>query len=208
MAQFDLYIDVVGQQLIGSPNSPLVATPPPFVQGDTPTFRIFLCQPTANALATPPYTIMPIQGLSLQAAIGDKIGNVTNYYTQQFTWAPSTDPTNPNYFIAQFPMNTAAITTLLGANSSAQSTFHVLYIQAGFPTTVLELPITIQAAVIKNGGVIVPPGATFLSAETANATFLKQTVVGVLYLKNANTGKRVALYLADDGTFHADPVSP
>lgn len=182
MAQFDIYIDVTTNTVIGGigPGQTFSVPLPPFVEGDTPTFRIFLCIPTGNPIS--PYTLMPIGGLSLQAAIGDKIGNATNYYTNQFTWAPSTDPTNPNYFIATFPMNTAAITNLIGSASQASSTFEVKYIQGGVPTTVLSQSITVQAAVIKNGGVVVPPGLTPLSAEVANATFLKNPVT-VLFLQ-------------------------
>lgn len=204
MAQYDLYIDVVAGALISSLQNPQTTNPPPLVQGDNPTWRIWLCNPTGDPRT--PYTLIPIAGLSLQVAIGDKVGNTTNYYTQQFTWAPSADPANPNYFIAQLPLNTAAITTLLGSGASANSTLQVVYIQGGFPTTVLEIQVTIQAAVIKNGGVIVPPGATFLSAETAAATYLKRTIVGAIILQNPN-GKQVALFCDADGSFKADPLN-
>jgi hypothetical protein len=208
MAQFDLYIDVDGGQLVSGLTNPQAAFLPLLVEDDVPTLRIRLLKRTASYPLVNPYTYMPIAGLSLEAALGDKKGNVTNYYTTQFVWAPSTDPTDPNYFSAQFPLNTAALETLIGGNASAKTTFEVKYLQGGIPTTVLSMDATVQAAVIKAGGVpAVPPGLTPLSAEYANATFLTRTVVGAIYLQNPNTGQKVALYLDDDGTFHADPVS-
>jgi len=206
MAQFDISIDVVAGAVIGGAITPLAVNLPQFVQGDTPTLRIFPYNPTYNPIT--PYIAMPIAGLSLMAALGDKVGNATNYYTQQFTWAASTDPQNPNYWIAPFPLNTDAITTLIGAKSQAQTTFHVEYISAGVPTTILEVPVTIQAAVIKNGGVIVPAGLTALSAEAANATFLKRTIEGAFFLKNTTTGKTYAVYMDDNGLFKCDEVVP
>lgn len=205
MAQFSIYIDVVNNLVIGGIGigQGQAASLPPFVEGDTPSYQIFLCTPTNNPLT--PYTLMPIGGLSLQVAIGDKIGNVTNYYTTQFVWAPSTDPTQPNYFFATLPLNTAAITTLIGGASSAQSTFEVKYLQNGVPTTVLSQQITIQATVIKNGGVVVPPGLTALSAEVANATFLKNPVSDLFLL--GGDGHIYTVYVDGNGSLQCSRFS-
>lgn len=205
MAQFDLFIDVVAGNLVQGLTNPGVINPPPIVEGDTPTWRIWLLQPTGNPIA--PYVYIPTAGLSIQAALGDKIGNTTNYYTTQFTWAPSTDPNNPNYWIATMPFNTNAITTLIGSASSAQTTLEIKYISGGVPTTVYQKGVSVQAAVIKNNGVVLPPGLTPASMEYVNATFLKQTIVGPFFLVDPNTNKKVAIYLGDDNTLHVDPVN-
>ncbi|HEV2210862.1 MAG TPA: hypothetical protein VG167_18975 [Verrucomicrobiae bacterium] len=208
MAQSDIYIDTNAGTVVSGINNSQAAALPPFIQGDTPTFRIWLLSRTASFPLVSPYSLVPIAGLQLEAALGDKIGNVTNYYANQFVWAPSTDPNNPNYFIAQFPLNTPALNTLIGSAASAQTTFEVKYLANGFPTTVLSVPAIVQASVIKAGGVpAVPPGLTPLSAEYANATFMTRTVTGQLFFKNPNTGKIVALYLGDDGSMHEDPVN-
>lgn len=206
MAQFDLYIDVYAGALVKGPKNSAPGVLPPLVQGDSPTLRIFLLYPTNNPVT--PYTFVGASGtgLSLQVAIGDKIGNATNYYTQQFLWAVSADPGNTNYFIATLPMNTAAITTLLGGNASANSTFQVVYIQGGLQTTVLEIACTINASVIKGGGVIVPPGVNPVTLEYVNATFMKGSVAG-FFLANNNTNKKVFVYLGDDNEVHFDPVN-
>lgn len=205
MAQFDLYIDVSQNMLVGGTLNPQAAKAPPFVQGDSPTFRIFLLTPTGNPIT--PYNFIPTAGLSLEAALGSKIGSGSTLYTNQYVWTPSTDPQNPNYWIATFPMNTAAITTLIGAAASAQAWFEVKYVTNGVPTTVLQLQVTVQAAVIQGAGVVVPPGLTPVSAEYVNATFLKQTIVGPFFLVDPNTNKKFAIYVGDDGSLHADPVN-
>ena len=206
MAQFDLYIDINGGQLVTGAANSTPAPAPPFVQGDTPTFRIFLLQRTATYPVTP-YTAVPIGGLTLEAALGTKVGSGGTIYTQQLAWTPSADPNNPNYWIATFPLNTAAVTTLLGSNPNAPAWFEVKYVSGGVPTTVLQQLMTVQASVIQGAGVVVPPGLTPVSAEFANATFLTRNISGAIYLVNPNTGKKVALYLGDDNTVHEDAVN-
>lgn len=205
MAQYDLYVDVLNNQLVTSLANAAAAPIPPLIQGDTPTWRIFLVVPTGNFLA--PYTSLSIGGLSLEVALGDKIGNATNYYATQFAWTPSSDPTNPNYFIGQFALNTDPITTALGGNASFQPWLEIKYVSAGVPTSVFQKQVTVNAAVIKGGGVVVPPGLNPISAEYANATFLTRTIHGGFFLVDDNTGKKVFIYLADDGTVHMDPVN-
>lgn len=208
MAQFDLYIDTYQGVLVSGLTTPQSVPLPQFVQGDDPTLRIFLLKPTWNPLSA--YTLEPIGGLSLLVAIGDQVGNATNYYTQQFGWTPSADPNNPNYFIGQLPMNTAPITTLLGSGKSADSVFQVCYTDAnagGAQTTVLEIPCNIKASVIKQGGVIVPAGQTPITLEYANSTFLTRTIKGGFYMVDPNTNKKFFVYISDGKTLQADEVS-
>ncbi len=206
MAQYDLLIDLQSGEPVIAVDNPAAAPLPPFVQGDTLNLRIFLLNRTSTYPVSTPYTLLNVAGIgALQVALGDKIGNATNYYTTQFTW---TADTVNNCFTAALPMNTAAITTLIGANPSASTWLEVKYLVAGLPTTVLEKQITIQAAVIKAGGLPpLPPGLTPLSAEYANATFLPRQVQGAITLVSPDGTKKLALYIDNDGTFHTDPIS-
>lgn len=205
MATWDLYIDTNSGTVVTSlTNSTPVDSLPTFVQGDTPTLRVFLLIRSATYPLNP-YTIMSTAGITLQLAIGDKRGDLTNLYTQQFTW--TTDSGN-TYFAASLPLNTAAITALLGVNTpTAITTLEIKYLSGSLPTTVLEIPITINAAVNKPGAITVPAGQTAISAEEVKASYLQRTIHGPIYLVNDNIGKKVALYLGDDGTVHMDPVT-
>jgi hypothetical protein len=204
MAQFDIFIDTNSQTVVRGFTDSTTVPLPAFVQGDTPTLRIWPLVRTVNFLGPTPYAFLGTAGLTLQVAIGDRIGNTTVYYTQQFTWVADALAQS---FSAQLPLNTAAITTLLGATSQASTWFEVKYLSGGLPTTVLDASINVQAAVIKVGAVTIPAGATAISAEEVNASCLKRTISGVVILKNDNTGKQVAMYLSDDGTVHFDPIS-
>lgn len=207
MATIDLYIDIFEKKLVAGLTDPTARTLPRLTQGDSPTMRIWLLQPVAGSSLTTPYTYVLTSGVTLQAAVGARVGNATTYYTQQFTWTASTDVSNP-YFTAALPMNTQAITTLLGANGSASAYFEVKMFVSGVPTTVFSDAVTIQAAVIKDGGTIAPPIGTPISAETASATFLGREVVGPITLVcSTDTTKKIQIYVSDDGAFHADPVT-
>lgn len=205
MAQFDLYIDVLNQQLVSGLSGQNVNLPGLY-QDDVPTFRIFLLYPTGNL--TTPYSFIGTSGLSLQVAIGQKKGTGGIVYTQQLTWAPSTDPNNPNYWIATIPLNTTPINTGLGSNPTlTDGYFQVVYLQNGVQSTVLEVNCTINASVIQGGAVVVPPGLTPVSLEYVNANFLTRTIVGGFTMVNPNTNKKIFVYLGDDSTFHADPLN-
>ena len=104
------------------------------------------------------------------------------------------------------PLNTAPIATLLGSGKTASLYFEVEYTQSAVPTTVLLQSTTIFADGIKAGSTVVPAGETALSAEVANATFLKNTNNGFT-LTNPTTGHQAFVYLGDDDTLHCDPIT-
>jgi hypothetical protein len=203
MAEHNLYIDIDrGEPVLGAADTSIAALPP-FVQGDTLNLRIWLLKDFSR---TTSFTTIPVAGLTLQVALGTKVGNSTLYYTQQFTWTPSTDLGQP-YFSALFPMNTAALDTLLGGSSSTLCWFEVKMISDALPVTVLSKQVTVEAAVIKEGALTVPAGLTALSAEAANAMYVKIIHTGHFYLMNAN-GYGIDMWVDTDGTLHSDPIVP
>jgi len=204
MAQFDIFIDTTVQEVVRGFTDSSVASLPRFVQGDTPTLKIWPLVRTAAFNGPTPYSYLGTNGLTFEVAIGTRLGNSTLYYTQQFVWTP--DVLNQSVS-AQLPLNTVAIDTLLGANSSASAWFEVKYLVGGLPTTILDKQIDVQAAVIKAGALIVPPGATALTAEDANAAFLKRKISGTIYLEDINNpGSYIALY-NENGALKASPVA-
>jgi len=202
VAQRDLFIDTQRREVVLSATDSSIAVLPGFTQGDSLDLRVFLLKDYSR---TGSYTRIPVEGLTIQAALGTKIGSETLYYTQQFTWAASTDMGQP-YFSAIFPMNTDAITELVGVAAQATAYFEIKMISSGLPVTVLSKLITCHAAVIKEGGLTVPAGQTPLSVEVANATYLQRIIDGSIFLRHPATGKMTELYTDADGAFHADPV--
>lgn len=206
MANLDLLIDTNACQAVSGFSNSGSATIPLLVQGDTLNMRIWLLARSPTYPVDPPFVYVPNTDITIQVAIGTRVGQGGVLYTQQFTWTPNGDAANP-YFFAQLPMNTGNINSLLGSSSSQTAYLEVKYIAAGgVPTTVLSKQVTIQAAVIQSNSVVVPAGLTPLSAEAANALFLKRDFTGPVILRNG-TGQAVELYVAADGTFHADPIS-
>ena len=190
MAEHVLYIDCDRAKSVqGSANSgekPLLK----FVQGDTPHLKIYLLQGYDRIAA---YTPIPTVGITLEVALGIRIGNDSEIYAAQYTWTPSADLSDP-YFEA-----TAA--------DSALAYFEVKYFRDAVPTTVLSEQVKIWAAVIKADSVVPVAEPTPLSAEVANATYLARTVQGVIRLVSEDGLKQADLYLSNDGTFHVDPVT-
>ncbi len=201
----DLYIDTVSGESVVGPANGTSAPLPRFIQGDTITINIYLLERTTTFPIQTPYTIKSNATLSLKVALGPKDGSAgSSLYASQFTWARDAANT---YFTATFALNTAAIATLLGSAASATAWFEIEYTDNLYPTTVLQKEVTIQAEVIETAATSVPAGATAMTAEEANAIFLKRTISGVVILQNDSTGKQIALYVGDDGGFHADPIN-
>jgi hypothetical protein len=204
MAQFDLYIDTVTGGLVSGPANPAPATLPRLTQGDTISLRIYLLARTTTYPLSNPFAIINNANLSLKGAIGPKDGTAgSTLYTQQFTWTK--DAAN-QYFSGDLPLNTAGITSLLGANPTANAFLEFEYTQNGFPTTVYQEQVTIHAEVIETGVITVPAGQTALSVEEANATFLKPENNGFT-LVNPATGQRMAVYLGNDNSLKAELIS-
>ena len=121
------------------------------------------------------FTAIPVSGLTLEMALGRKVGNSSTLFTQQFTFTASDDLADP-YFSADLPMNTAAIATLLGSSAQADAWFEVKLLDGGLPRTVLSRLVRVQAAVIKDGGLEEAALPTPISAETCQALFLQRTI--------------------------------
>lgn len=215
MAQsFDLYVDTYSGKSVTSELDSTPANLPRFIQGDTFNMRVYLLARTKNwplgdnsdpANKKPPYLIINNSTLTLKAALGVKDGlPASTLYTQQFSWSKDA---NNQYFYSTFPMNTAAIATLIGANPSANAWFELEITDAGLPWTVLQENITVQAEVIDtNTALTVPAGQTAMGAEEARATFLSRKISGPIYLEDINNpGQYIALY-NENGSLKVDNV--
>lgn len=204
MAYRDLFIDIDRGELVTGPTDSTIAAMPPIVQGDSLPLRIWLLRGYSRLLTE--YESVPVAGLTLQVAIGRRVGDETEYYTQQFSWTASDDLAQA-YWEAVLPTNTAEITTLLGSGSSATAYFEVKVVEAT-PRTVLSKLVTVLASVIKEEGLVVPEGLTPLSAEAALVLFLQRDIQGAITLYNEETGYGVRLSCGPAGEFQTEIIIP
>lgn len=169
------------------------------------SLRIYLLARTTTYPASTPYSIINNAALTLKVALGPKDGTAgTTLVTNQFTWAK--DAAN-QYFFADLPLNVAAVATLIGAAERANTWFEIEYTQNSVPTTVLSKSVSIEAEVIESGSLVVPAGATAISAEECNASFLKRKISGAFYLEDINNpGSYIAVY-NENGSLKAEPVT-
>lgn len=194
-----LFIDTDRGLPVGGVSDSSVVDLPNFVQEDSLNLRITLL---AGFSRVSDYTPIPVSGITLEVALGRKVGNTSLLYTQQFTWTASDDLADP-YFAATLPMNTGAIATLLGSNAQADAYFEVKMLDGGLPRTVLSRLVKVQAAVIKDGGLEEAALPTPISAEACDALFLKRTIPcsagNPVILQNGSV--TMAVYVDTDGIF-------
>ena len=208
MATIDFKVDILAKRLVTSLLDDSRRELPKLTQGDSPTLRIWFLQPTGTF--NNPYTYIATTGITAQVTIGPRAGNsVAPYHTSQSVWTPSGDLANP-YHEAILPMNTAAITTLLGsAGSNNSAFFEIQMISGGVPTTVYSEQCTIIASVFKEGGITVPASPTPLSVEVANVTYVQVDHVGDWILTSAiDPTKKGRIYWGDDNELHVEPIVP
>ena len=202
MGAYNLYIDTDRNKAVVGVDDSSIASLPPFVQEDSLQLRVWLLTGFSSLVS---YSKVPVAGITLEVAIGTRIGNSSTYYTQQFTWTPSEDLGQP-YFAGTLSMSTAAITTLLGTAGSASAYLQIRKTENAVPATILQEPITVFASVIKDGVTEVPAPLTPLSAEAANASYVRVIHTGSFDLMNSN-GLGIRIYCDTDGSFRTDPIS-
>jgi len=213
MASLNLTIDTTNDALLAGYYAPITIDPQslPFYFGDTISLKVQLLNKTNTTLAgSNPYTIINTAGLQLFMFLTDgKIGGTI--YTQQISW--NTDPTF-SYFFSTLSLNTLALQTLLGMNTSATCWLQIGYVQNGLPVTVFSQQIVISVG-IPATNLVVPAGLTPLSAEVANAMFVhldgNPNNPGQGFFLVTPNGKKLFICAADnpDGTavFQANPVN-
>src|SRR5437867_4103172 len=111
----NLFIDTDRAEPVISATETTIAALPRFTQEDTLALRVRLL---AGFSRINNYTRIAVAGVTLQVALGLKVGSASTIYTQQFTWTASDDLADP-YFDGSLPMDTAEIADLLGGEPSA-----------------------------------------------------------------------------------------
>lgn len=206
----NLFVDTTANSLIAGLSAPQTvdATKLPIYFGDTLNLQIYLLNKTGATLASyNPYTIISTAGIQLFVYLDDgTIGGAV--YTQQISFA--TDGNN-QYFYAPLALNTMALQTLLGANTSAPLWFKIGYVVNGLITTVLSVQIPINVG-LPNTSLVVPPGLTPLSVEVGNTMYVPVNgPKGQGFILTSPDGKQILLHVSDnpDGSaeFRADPIN-
>lgn len=208
MGLHKLFVNLTRGDLVLSAS---LATPfalPSLKQGDTPTFEITFVE-EAPAAGLGKVTILDMAGYSLRVGVGAApIGNTTvSPAALQSTW---TWDAAAKKFTGTLPLNTAEITTLIGAASSKVATLEIELKETatGFYDTAFQGPVTLLADLIEDVPLAPVSGGTQLSIEQADATYVKKRgKPGESFsLVNAAGTYEVIFYVDDNGTFRTETI--
>lgn len=175
MARLDLSIDCDAKRSVVSSLSNDSKPVPFFVQGNTPLLRIRLYQNWTRASGL---ELIPTDDLTLQVALWSSADTVL---AAQYVWTPY----DGEYFEAELALNTAEIDTWLGSSTDKKANFQIDYLRAGVPTTVYLEQVTVKATGIDLNALVPVPTPTPLSAEAAQAMFVKLHEERPIYLVGA-----------------------
>jgi len=206
MAWRSIYVDTDSNDVVTSPTDNTPAPLPPMVQGDVLSLRIYLLSRNGGQFGPAPYSIINNSGLTLRAGIGPKDGTTGSaLYTSQFSWTPDT---LNQYFAGDFPLNTTGIGTAIGPNESADLWFELeLTNSTGFPWTVLQKKVSVQAEVIESAAVEVPVGQVALTLADARSQFLARAHLKAIYLEDINNDGQYIVLFNENGTLVSTPVT-
>lgn len=208
MASLDLYIDTFSGEFVTGPTNATLFTLPNFKQGDVMPFRIWLLARTTSYPTISPFTVVNIAAISLKMAIGTKSGTGTgSHLVNQFSWNKSADN---QYFYANVAFNTTELNSAIGSSESLSGKWlEIEFTQDGYPTTVLQRQVTIDADVIKGASTTLPAGQVAMTAEEANATFVKKFGGNgdSIILVSADGTKKRMLYVDNNGNLMSDLIS-
>jgi hypothetical protein len=206
VAEADIFIDCDQAAVVTSATDSGRKLLPRIVQGDTILLRIRLLKNFARSSG---YEEIPTSGLTLQVALirGVLTSSASvedSIVASQYTWTEGDDGL---YFEAELALNTEEIDTALGSSNSFDAILEVKYLRSAVPTTVLQQAVKVWRAGIEPDSVMAVVEPTPLSAEAAQATFVRVVdETRPIYLMNSSSGVRCKLWIDTDGTFHADPV--
>ena len=149
--------------------------------------------PTNLALQVAIYGSQPIGTAALPAAI-----------VTQFSW---TTDANAKAFTADVALNTTALNTFLGANSSLTAWIEFKVTEGGATTPIFQSSFTLYAGGIEATTESVPAGETPLSLEVAKqmfATRLMEKGDSIIFQSGDET-KHIRVFAHDDNSLHSDP---
>ena len=175
----NLFIDVTNKRLVSGPNGGGTFTLPVFFRQDNPTLVVTLLQANPGGGIQAPYTTLDVTGLSMFIGIGFNYGSMQDrLVAYQGTWTADTDA---NTLTAVLSLNTTQVDSLLRNALTGQTTakFEVVISQGGNNQTVLQVPVTLQADVIRSDA----PDPTSLG----NTNALADAVFAIFANSNTNT---------------------
>lgn len=203
MPQVNLILDYFSGNAVVSLSDLSIAALPRFVQGDSLDIKLWILQRVPGIAPS----FLPTANVSIFMALGNLLPDPPTYLTNQGTWTPSGDASNP-FFEATLPMNTAGINSALTAAAAsgkryATVDFGVTFYVSGAPTCAILKSVPLYKALIAPSALIVPAGQQAATLAAVEAMLLNITTNSVTIVSPDGTHRR-RLWEDNDGTPHDD----
>ena len=202
-----LFIDDVNRQLVTSFTDKTVLTVfPTLRQGEKPTMQFKFLTPVSTASLSAPFTVSDFTGYTMKVGIcaGNPTGNSDTALAYQDSWTLSA-----GIWSAGLDLNTVPLGTALGTAAILACTIEVeLTPAAGSPIKVLQIPVTIQSAVIDSATSAAGVAANYITRQEAVAGYVpREGPAGQGFiLTSADGTKQGLIYWGDDGELHAESI--
>lgn len=176
---------------------------PDFNKYETVPLKIIILQPASAASGIERYERLDISPLSLQVAINDTYDDASPLAYQNVWTKDETD----NVFSGELSLNTAALNTYLGSESSKAAYFEISISEGTARTLVYLAAITLKNSVLQVGSVAPAPVDEYYTKSQADSQFVRKIEDGFLNILSPS-GNYMRTIGVDDGGTAIDQILP
>jgi hypothetical protein len=199
MANLDLYFEQLSKQLASSEQGPLGFQLPALRQEDTIGLDVSIIKQISTVRA-PLFEVQNISGYSLRATVGTLVAGVATALATTIAFTAVESNTKLRGSLA---LNTAAVNAL----SDSASVFLELIATDGDGNVYgRRFATRVEKAIYASGVLVAPADDTALGRLEADRRYVKlDSFKGGIW--ESENGTKAFVYLHDDGTIRADPLS-
>jgi hypothetical protein len=175
---------------------------PPFNKYEAVPFEIVIVEPSSSR-GIDRFTRMDVSALSLSVAINDTYDDASPLAYQN-TW---TKDEVDNVFSGELSLNTAALNTYLGSDSSKAAYFEIAISEGTARSVIYIASVTLQNAVTQSGAVVPTPVDEYYTKAQADSQFVRKIENGFVTVTSPG-GTYQRVLGVDDGGAAIDQILP
>jgi len=180
-------------------------TLPPFNKYETVPFEIVIVEPAVESTRLSTFSRVDISNLSISVAINDTFDDASPLAYQP-TWTKDKDE---NVFSGQLELNTAALNTYLGSNSSLTPYFEIEIQEGTARSKIYQATVTLKNSVTNISPSAPSPVDEYFTKAQTSAQFVQKVMPASEQLTfTSPSGTYQRIIGVDDGGAPIDTILP
>ena len=205
MAERKLFVNWANKTLQVSDRNGGIVTLPAFNKYEVIPWAIVIVEPDTEAIGLPGFARVDISNLSMSMALNDTYDDATPIaYQNTFDKDEST-----NTFTGVFSINTAAMATFLGSESSKLALFEIEIQEGSNINKIYQATVTVKNSVAQVGAVVPSPVDEYFTKAQIEAQFLHHiNAAGIQITMTSPSGNYQRILGVDDEGNSVNQILP